>query len=115
MTTVSYVATTPKPLLVHLEISPQGKEPFSSGIYKHRAIHYVVKVKIGGVAGVVAPLVGKQPPDTQAWIVRDDAPAFVKFEGPLYTDGPIWRMELSAPTRWPQSQGAGLSEKPSEK
>jgi hypothetical protein len=106
MTTVSYVATTPKPRLVHLEITPQAEELFTNGIYKHKAVRYTVKVKIGGVAGVVAPLVGKQPPDTQAWIVRDDAPAFVKFEGPLYGDGPIWRMELAAPTRWPQNNAA---------
>ena len=112
MTTVSYVATTPKPRLVHLEIIPQGEEPFSNGIYEHRAVRYVVKVKIGGVAGVVAPLVGKQPPDTRAWILGDDAPAFVKFEGPLYGDGPIWRMELAVPTRWPRSPDAARSQKP---
>jgi hypothetical protein len=87
MTTVSYVATTPKPRLVHLEIIPQGEEPFSNGIYEHRAVRYVVKVKIGGVAGVVSPLVGKQPPDTRAWILGDDAPAFVKFDGPLLETG----------------------------
>jgi len=89
VTIVSYVATTPKPRLVHLEIIPQAEEPFTNGIYKHKAVRYTVKVKIGGMAGVVAPLVGKQPPDTQAWIVRDGAPAFVKFEGPLYGEGPI--------------------------
>jgi hypothetical protein len=110
-TTVSYVATTPKPRLIHLEISPQGQEPFSSGGYRHRAIHYVVKVKIGGVAGVVAPLVGKQPPDTQAWILSDDAPAFVKSEGPLYGDGPIWRMELASPTIWPNGKATVRSQK----
>jgi hypothetical protein len=111
MTTVSYVATSPKPRLIHLEIAPQGQEPFSSGIYKHRAVHYIVKVKIGGVAGVVAPLVGKQPPDTHAWILGDDAPAFVKSEGPLYGDGPVWRMELAVPTIWPQSKAPIRSQK----
>ena len=110
-TTVSYVAITPKPRLIHLEISPQGQEPFSSGSYRHRAIHYVVKVKIGGVAGVVAPLVGKQPPDTQAWILGDDAPAFIKSEGPLYGDGPIWRMELASPTIWPNGKATARSQK----
>lgn len=34
-----------KPRLVHLEILPQGQEPFSIGSYSHKAIHYVVKVK----------------------------------------------------------------------
>jgi hypothetical protein len=32
------------------------------GSYSHKAIHYVVKVKIGGVTGLVVRLVGKQPP-----------------------------------------------------
>jgi len=63
-TTLSYVATTPKPHLVELEIASQGEDPFSIGSYSHKAIHYVIKVKIGGVAGVIAPIVGKQPPDT---------------------------------------------------
>jgi hypothetical protein len=43
-----------------------------------------VKVKIGGIAGLVAPLLGKQPPDTHVWVLTGDAPAFVKLEGPLY-------------------------------
>ena len=47
------------------------------GSYSHKAIHYVVKMKIGGVTGLVVRLVGKQPPDTQAWVLGDDAPAFV--------------------------------------
>jgi hypothetical protein len=46
---------TPKPRLVNLEIVPQGQEAFSIGSYNHKAIHYDVKVKIGGVAGIVAP------------------------------------------------------------
>jgi hypothetical protein len=96
-TTVPYVATAPKPRLVNLEIIPQGQEPFSVGSYRHNAIHYVVKVKIGGAAGLVAPLIGKQPPDTQAWMLGDGAPAFIRSDGPLCGDGPIWRMELASP------------------
>ena len=47
-----------------------------------------------------ATLLGRMPPDYQAWIVTDDVPAFVRFEGPLYTTGPVWRIELTSP-RWP--------------
>ena len=46
------------------------------GSYSQKAIHYVVKVKIGGVTGLVVRLVGKQRPDTQAWVLGDDARAF---------------------------------------
>ena len=109
--TVSYVAATPKPRIVQLEVTPQGQEPFSIGSYSHKAIHYVVKVKIGGVAGVVAHLVGKQPPDIQAWVLGDDAPAFVRSDGPLYGDGPIWRMELAVPAVWPDSTASAPSQK----
>jgi hypothetical protein len=94
-TTVSLVATTPKPRLVKLAILPQGEEPFSIGSYRHKASHYVVKVQIGGVAGLLARLLGKQPPDTHVWILEGEAPAFVKSEGPLYHGGPIWRIQLA--------------------
>jgi hypothetical protein len=105
-TTVSYVAATPKPRLVKLEIIPQGQEPFSIGSYVHKAIHFVVKVKIGGIAGLVAPLIGKQPPDTQAWVLADNAPAFVRSDGPLSGEGPVLRMELAIPAVWPDSKAA---------
>jgi hypothetical protein len=100
--TVSMVAATPKPRLVKLAISPQGEEPFSVGGSSRKATHYIAKVEIGGAAGLVAPLLGKQPPDTHVWILGGEAPAFVKSEGPLYFGGPIWRIELVSPV-WPRA------------
>ena len=95
-TTVSMVATTPKPRLVKLAILPHGEEPFTIGSFRHKAMHYVVKVEIGGVAGFLARLMGKQPPDTHVWVLGGEAPAFVKSEGPLYAGGPIWRIQLAS-------------------
>ena len=97
LTTFSMVAATPKPRLVKLLISPEGEDSFSVGSSSHKATRYDIKVDIGGVAGLVAPLVGKQPQDIHVWIIGGDAPAFVKLEGPLYLGGPIWRMELTSP------------------
>jgi hypothetical protein len=97
LTTLSMAAAAPKPRLVKLLISPEGEDSFSAGGSAHKATRYVVKVDIGGVAGVVAPLVGKQPQDTHVWILGGDAPSFVKSEGPLYNGGPIWRIELTSP------------------
>jgi len=93
--TVSMVATTPKPRLVKLAILPHGEEPFTIGSFRHKAMHYVVKVEIGGAAGFLARLMGKQPPDTHVWVLGGEAPAFVKSEGPLYAGGPIWRIQLA--------------------
>ena len=102
-TTVSYVAVTPKPRLVHLNIISQNQVPFSIGNHTHKATRYLITVKIGGLAGLIAPLVGKKPPDMQAWVLAEGAPAFVRYDGPLYGDGPTWRMELAIPAAWPSS------------
>jgi len=102
-TVVSMVASTPKPRLVKLAISPEGDDSFSIGGSVHKAIRYVIKVEIGGLSGVVAPMIGKQPPDTHVWMLGGNAPAFLKSEGPLYDDGPIWRIELASPV-WPDSE-----------
>ena len=96
-TTLSMIASTPKARLVKLVVTPQGEEPFLIGGSRRKATHYVGKIEIGGVAGVIAPLVGKKPPDTHVWILGGEAPALVKFEGPLYSGGPVWRIELSSP------------------
>jgi hypothetical protein len=89
----SWVAATPSPRQVKLAISIAGTEP-SSADSTRRVIHYVVKVEIGGLAGRLAPLVGRQPPDTHVWIEDGPTPVFVKSAGPLYVGGPIWRIEV---------------------
>jgi hypothetical protein len=96
-TTASMVAATPKPRLVKLVISPDGEDAFAIAGATRRATRYVVKVELGGLTGLVAPLVGKQPPDSRIWILQGDAPAFVKSESPLYAGGPLWRIELTSP------------------
>jgi hypothetical protein len=96
-TAISWIAATPKPRLVKLVITPQGKEVLKHGVIKSETIHYVVKTHIGGLAGLIAPIIGKQPPDIHVWMLAGGAPGFVKFEGPLYAEGPIWRIEMAAP------------------
>jgi hypothetical protein len=97
---VAFVAPTPKPRLVTLAVTPRGEEPFATGSVARKAMHYVVKVEIGGLTGVFAELLGRKPADTHVWILQGEAPAFVKLEGPLAIGGPIWRIELMNAT-WP--------------
>lgn len=99
--TLSYVAATPAPRLVKLQISAAGEEPFSIGGTPHRATHYVLKVDIGGLTGLVASLFGKEPPDSHVWILGGEAPAFVKSEQTLSVGGPLFRIELVSP-EWPR-------------
>jgi hypothetical protein len=94
---VSMVVATPKPRLVKLHFAVAGEDSFSTGDVSHQATHFVVKVEIGGIAGLLAPLVGKQPPDSHVWLLGGEAPAFLKSEEPFYLGGPVWRIELVSP------------------
>jgi hypothetical protein len=98
----SMLAPTPKPRMVKLVVTPTGQEPFTTPAMARKVEHFVIKVDIGGVTGVLASLLGKEPPDTHVWILTGDVPAFVKSEGAMYVGGPIWRIELTAPS-WPDS------------
>ena len=105
-TKVSILAATPEPRLVTLSIANRGEESFSLAGAPRKAIHYEIKIELGGVAGIVAPIIGKQPPNIQVWIIGGQAPSFLKEQGPLYPDGPILTMELASPT-WPDSPHSG--------
>jgi hypothetical protein len=109
-TTVSMVVATPKPLLVKLVISSEGDEAFTTGGASHTATRYDIKVDIGGVRGVLAPIVGKQPPDTHVWMLGGSSPAFVKSEGPSFEGGPSWLTELVSPV-WPKGATTSASTK----
>jgi hypothetical protein len=105
-TTVSMLVITPKPRLVKLAISSSGEEPFSVVGSPRKASHYEIKIELGGVAGVVAPMIGKAPPDIQLWIIGGQAPTFVKEQGPIYAEGPTMTIQLVSPV-WPDSPKSG--------
>jgi hypothetical protein len=105
-TTVSMLVFNPSPRIVKLAIARQGEEPFSVVGTTHQGIRYEIKIELGGVAGVVAPIIGKQPPNIQLWIIGGQAPTFVKEEGPIYSDGPIMTIELAKPV-WPDAPKQG--------
>ncbi len=98
--TVHMVAFTPAPKLIKLEMAPAGEQKVLIGGSERSATHYVLKPILGIWLSLFASLLGRTPPDNHAWIVAAGVPAFVKFEGPLYTNGPVWRIELASP-RWP--------------
>jgi len=111
-TMLSMVALTDKPRVVKLRFTPSEERPIKFGLFTFKAQQYVMKVKIEGAAGKIAPLIGKQPPDSHFWIVKSESPTFYQFEGPLSADGRVWRMELSAPEA--DAHGTDKNEKKSE-
>ncbi|HEX3877893.1 MAG TPA: hypothetical protein VHW24_12960 [Bryobacteraceae bacterium] len=95
--TASMVVAAPKPQIVKLAIQPDGSDEFVLGGQARTATRYLVKVEIGGIKGVVAPLVGKQPPDTKVWIMGGVAPAYLRSEGASCEGCAIWVTELASP------------------
>ena len=89
------VAFTPEPRLLTMVLTPEGEETVRLGRVTTTVVRYRVKLELGGLTGLIAPVLGKQPPDLSYWLVRGDVPAFVRFEGPMFLHGPVWRLELT--------------------
>lgn len=105
-TAVSMLVMTPKPRIVKLTVASRGEEPFSVVGTSEKAIHYEIKIELGGVTGVVAPLVGKAPPNIQVWVIGGQAPTLIREQGPLYPEGPLMTIELASPA-WPGLDKSG--------
>ena len=95
------VAFTPKPRMIKMTMRPEGQDPMLSGDQRRMATRFLIDLEIGGIAGVFAAIAGKEPPDLRYWLTASEVPTFVKFEGPFFLNGPVWRIELAAP-RWPK-------------
>jgi hypothetical protein len=105
-TKVSMLVATPKLRLVKLAISSGGDDAFSVVGSPRKAVHYQIKIELGGVAGVVAPVIGKAPPNIQLWLIGGQAPTFVREQGPIYPEGPVMTIQLASPV-WPDPPKSG--------
>jgi len=94
------VVFTPEPRLIQLELLTEGEEKVNIADTLKTATKYVLKPQLGVWLKFFAKLTGQMPPDYHAWIIQEEVPAFLRIDGPLFTGGPIWRIESSFP-RWP--------------
>jgi hypothetical protein len=99
--TVHLVAFTPVPRLVKLHLIPAGDEAVRVGDALLQATRYQVRTDLEGLVGFFASLLGKELPVLNYWIARGEVPAFLKFEGPFFMDGPAWRVGSSYHTDGP--------------
>ncbi len=83
--------------MVHLEITPKGTVPFRVGGKARPAREFTIHFQLGGLTGVIAPMVGKQPKDCKVLLLEGAAPAFIREEGQLFQDGPVWRIDQVGP------------------
>jgi hypothetical protein len=98
--TVHYVAFTPEPRLIELELTPAGEQRVLVGNLAKTAAHYVMKPELGFWLKLFATVLGRVPPDPHVWVLMDDVPVFVRYVGPLYPTGPVWQIQSMSP-RWP--------------
>jgi hypothetical protein len=89
--TVQVVAFTPRPRFVKMLLTPAAEDTVFMGDAAVPATKFLVRPQLG----LFASLLVADLPDIKAWILGGDAPAFLKFEGPLYFMGPIWKIEWS--------------------
>jgi len=92
-----YLSPSLKPRMVKLAVAADGTEPFKLSGLRYQALKYDVKVDITGVAGVVAPVIGKQPPDSHVWVTDGSAPTLIRIDTSLYEEGPVWSIRLASP------------------
>jgi len=90
-TTVQIIAFTPKPRFVKMLLMPAGNDTVMMGEVAVPATRFLIKPQLG----LFASLLVSELPDVKIWILGGEAPAFLKFEGPLFFMGPIWRIDWS--------------------
>lgn len=88
---VQIVAFTPKPRLVKMLLAPAAEDPMKVNDAAVIATRFLVRPQLG----LFASLLVADIPDVKCWIAAGEAPAFLRFEGPLYFMGPIWRIDWS--------------------
>jgi hypothetical protein len=93
--TVHFIAFTPNPRLIQVELVVAGNQRVMVGDQARQAVLYAIKPKLGAALGLFAALVGKTPADYACVILTKDVPAFVRCDGPLFLNGPVWRIELT--------------------
>jgi hypothetical protein len=97
--TVNFLAFTPKPEIIKLALNLKGEHTVRIGDLSRKAIHYVFQPDIGMFRELLGKVTGKIPNQFHydCWILDDEVPSFVQFEGPLQLMGPIMRIELVSP------------------
>lgn len=94
-TTAQLAAFTPKPRLLRMDLHREGEDRVVFAGDAKQAARYLVNLEIGGVTGLVAAVIGKSPPDLRYWLALGEIPAFVRFEGAMFLNGPVWRVEMA--------------------
>jgi hypothetical protein len=109
--TVNFLAFTPRPEVIKLELLLMGEHTVRVGDLAHKAVQYVFKPDIGMIRKLLGKATGQIPAQFHydCWVLADEVPSFVQFEGPLQLMGPIMRIELVSPRLLTKSEDKKIS------
>lgn len=95
---VSILAFTPAPQIINVQLLAVDMGSVHIGELPSKATQYVFKPQIGMLQKLLGKAAGKLPAHFQydCWIMVNETPSFVKFEGPLQLMGPTVRIEPAA-------------------
>lgn len=104
--TVGFLAFTPAPEIIKLDLRPIGEQTVRIGDLSRKALQYVFEPDIGMIRELLGKATGRLPAHFhyKCWILAAEVPSFVHFEGPLQLMGPIVRIELVSPQLSPTSE-----------
>jgi hypothetical protein len=80
--------------LIHILISPEGEQQFHTEGQTLKAAVFRIHPELGGIVGVIAPLIGLQPKDVMVWVLEGEEPAVVRIVGQLGGYGPVVSSDL---------------------
>jgi hypothetical protein len=80
--------------LIRILISQEGEQPFHTTGQNAKATVFRIHPELGGIVGVIAPLIGLQPKDVMVWVLEGQEPAVVRIVGQLGGYGPVVSSEL---------------------
>jgi len=87
--TVHVMAFTPKPRAIKMLLTPIAQEPVTMGGLAVPATRFHIKPQLGMLASLLVVAL----PDVKTWIANGEVPAFLRFEGPMFFMGPVWRID----------------------
>ena len=80
--------------MIRILISPEGEQQFQNAGQTVKAAVFRIHPELGGIVGMIAPLIGLQPKDVLVWIQEGQEPAVVRIVGQLGGYGPVISSEL---------------------
>jgi len=100
---VPALSPSQKPRLLHFSITREGRGTFHIAGSRQTASIFRAKAELGGIAGLVAPILGKEPLDSLIWVLEGDSPVVVRAITQISEGGPLLDMQLAGAT-FPRAQ-----------